>query len=329
MSMAGKQRGVALVAVLLIFALVGVLATGMINRQRLQINQSINIIGQAQAQQYAMGVEYFAFDVLRKSFERQKQKNRFVDSEEELKYSIVYGEALFAVEGQIDDLQARFNINSLIDKQGRVVKAQRDRFEVLLFNLGVTAIRVDAVIDWLDPDDQVNQAGGAEDETYLIKDAPYRTGNGPMLSVSELLLVDGVTREDYDRLEPHITALPSTVQQINVNTASPVILRTFDRRITQQQAETLVKNRPNDGFATLEDFLADNELRGLDLKKEKVQLIASVKSDYFQLTARALFDERNSRLVSVIKRDDKDGSVQVLRRDQGQKYPITKEVMKL
>src|SRR5690606_5509401 len=97
-----KQQGVALVSVLLIFALIAVLATGMINRQRLQINQSINVIGQNQAYQIALGAEMLAMWSLNKDYMEDKRQNKFIDTDQELSRSIVYAELNppFSVEGQ-------------------------------------------------------------------------------------------------------------------------------------------------------------------------------------------------------------------------------------
>lgn len=322
-----RQKGVALVAVLLIFALIAVLAAGMINRQRLHIQQSLNLRAQGQAYQYALAVETFARQRLVQDFEQDRRENRFVDSEQELSRSIVYGEAAFVLEGQLDDMQARFNINSLVGASGQVDQNARKRFEDWLFSLGITDFRVDALVDWLDTNTEAGYNGGAEDEAYLVKDPPYRAGNGPMAHVSELLLVEGMTREIYDLLEPHIAALPPGVKQINVNTASATVLRSLDPRITQQQAEAIVKARPADGFATLQEFLQLPELAALGLQAQQDYM--SVNSQYYLLTARAIVDERSSRLVSLLRRNAENGKVEVLWRDQGQKYAVTKEVIRL
>jgi type II secretory pathway component PulK len=49
-----------------------------------------------------------------------------------------------------------------------------------------------AIIDWRDADSKVTP-GGAEDETYLRKNPPYRCKNAPFESVDELRLVEGAT----------------------------------------------------------------------------------------------------------------------------------------
>ncbi|MGI9286223.1 MAG: general secretion pathway protein GspK, partial [Pseudomonadales bacterium] len=67
---------------------------------------------------------------------------------------------------------------------------------------------------------------GAEDDYYADLDIPYRAGNRPMLSASELRLVKGMTPELYQALLPHIVALPPGTA-ININTATVNVLRSM------------------------------------------------------------------------------------------------------
>ena len=62
----------------------------------------------------------------------------------------------------------------------------------LLMNLpGMTTEFAAAILDWRDTDSDVNEAGGAEDETYQRRSPAYRCKNGPFESVEELRLVNG------------------------------------------------------------------------------------------------------------------------------------------
>lgn len=324
MAVRKSQQGVALVAVLLIFALISVLAASMVHRQNLLLQRSLNMLSQDQAYQFALAIELFAREVLHDDYEKDRKDNKFVDTLQELENSIVYAEPTFSVEGQLDDLQARFNINSLVTPTGQVNSIARQRFENLLFQLGITDFRVEVLIDWLDPDDQVSEGGGAEDETYLLKDPPYRAGNQPMRNTSELLLLEGMTRETYELLEPYVTALPPEVNKLNVNTMSAQLIRSLDSRISEQQALAAVEARGVEGYESLQEFL--NEFASFNLQSQAAQL--DVRSEYFQLTARAIFDGRSSRLVSIIHRD-RNGEIEVIQRDQGKRYAITKQALQL
>lgn len=320
-----KQRGVALVAVLLIFALISVLAAGMISRQRLQIHQSMNLLSQTQAYQLAQGVEVLARQLLVEDFKEDKNGVATDTLEETLfKQAIVYAEPTFSIEGQLDDLQGRFNLNTLVNFQtGQVNTASLQFFQNLLFQLGITDVRIEPIIEWMDPNDQVEHPGGAEDSNYLGRDTPYRTANAPFQSASELLLIEGMTQESYQLLEPFVTALPPQVNKININTAPAAILQSLAIEITPMQAEELLEAREKaKGFETLQAFLSQPALPpGVQQHAD----LLDVKSEYFQLTARGIFDGRTSRLVSILYRDPQ-GGVQVIRRDQSLKYPITKPV---
>ena len=68
---------------------------------------------------------------------------------------------------------------------------------------GITPQIIDAILDWLDPDD-IARPNGAEREYYSGLSHPYAPKNGPFESVEELLLVKGVTPQllygmDIDR----------------------------------------------------------------------------------------------------------------------------------
>ena len=324
-----RQRGVALVAVLLIFALISVLAAGMISRQRLQIHQSMNLLSQTQAYQLAQGVEVFARQLLVEDFEADKKEGVNTDTSEEpvFKRAIIYAEPTFSIEGQLDDLQGRFNLNSLVNAQtGQVNTASMQLFQNLLFQLGITDMRVEPIIEWMDPNEQVEHPGGVEDSNYLGKDVPYRTANGPFQSVSELLLIESVTQEAYELLEPYVTALPAQVNKININTAPAAILQSLDIQITPAQAQELLEVREKEeGFDRLQDFLSQPALPpGVQQHAD----LLDVRSEYFQLTARGIFDGRTSRLVSILYRGPQ-GGIQVIRRDQSLKYPINKPALEL
>jgi len=89
----------------------------------------------------------------------------------------------------LEDESSRLNLNALLlaDEQ------QEEGGRTLLMGLpGMTESIADAIMDWIDEDDEPRDFG-AEIETYGALDPPYSTRNGPMETVEELLLVRGVT----------------------------------------------------------------------------------------------------------------------------------------
>ncbi len=69
---------------------------------------------------------------------------------------------------------------------------------------GMTQDVADAILDWLDEDDEPREFGAEFDDYYGTLPSPYRPANGPIASIEQLLLVRGVTPQmlfgfDQDR----------------------------------------------------------------------------------------------------------------------------------
>ncbi|MCE9567229.1 MAG: general secretion pathway protein GspK [Planctomycetes bacterium] len=91
------------------------------------------------------------------------------------------------------DEGAKLNINALIaqDKTGQVLYNALVKLPILA-NLAEGPAIADAIVDWVDADD-TPRTSGAENSTYLSLANPYKCKNGPLNSIDELLLVQGVT----------------------------------------------------------------------------------------------------------------------------------------
>ena len=89
--------------------------------------------------------------------------------------------------GVIDE-GGKLNVNSLIalDPTGELL------YNVLMKLPGMLAEVADAIVDWVDADDDA-RASGAESAYYSSLSTPYKAKNGPLNSLDELLLVKGVT----------------------------------------------------------------------------------------------------------------------------------------
>lgn len=96
-----------------------------------------------------------------------------------------YGGVRYGLENE----SARLNINTIL-----LADASGDgNAKKILMNLpGMTDQIADAILDWLDPDDQ-QRDNGAERDYYATLNPPYEPRNGPLASIEELLLVRGVT----------------------------------------------------------------------------------------------------------------------------------------
>jgi type II secretory pathway component PulK len=86
----------------------------------------------------------------------------------------------------VTDEGGKINLNALLqlDSSGRLA------LNMLMQLPNMTEDIANAILDWLDPDDD-ERSGGAENITYSVMG--YRCKNGPLDSLDELLMVKGVT----------------------------------------------------------------------------------------------------------------------------------------
>lgn len=154
----------------------------------------------------------------------------------------------------IDDEFGKLNINALVREERQAAGDSTDRdestvvvedeaedeeaqeelvevFRAFFEKRGAEEEVVDAIIDWIDSDDDTT-GNGAESDFYNGLDVPYNCKNAPLDSIEELLLVKGITPELYfGNLEEGFLPLPEllTVRgdrrgRVNVNTAEPEVL---------------------------------------------------------------------------------------------------------
>jgi DNA uptake protein ComE-like DNA-binding protein len=96
-----------------------------------------------------------------------------------------YGGIRYGLENE----SARLNLNTVLLAD----TAQEGNAKKILMGLpGMTDALADAVLDWIDPDDDQRESG-AERDYYSSLEPPYAPRNGPLGSIEELLLVKGVT----------------------------------------------------------------------------------------------------------------------------------------
>ena len=303
-----KQQGVALIMVLLAMALVVMLASGMTQQQNIRVFKAGHYLAQQQGQSIALGAEAFARQILMR------------DEFWAMNAAVLPLDENSVVEVQIDDLGGRINLNDLVAASGQVDPVVKDRVTRLLIALGINGISVDALVDWIDPDDQTISAYGAEDGQYLMAEPGFRAANQPFMSVSELRLIEGMTEEIYVALRPHVTTLPVSGLGINVNTATAQVLMSLHEDLTEAQAASILEKREEDRFENLQDFLALPEFAGLGLKPQGLGL----QTRFFEIVSRITYDNRVVNMVSTVFRNQ-EGNVRTVHRDTGQKNRITKE----
>lgn len=288
-----SKRGVALITVMLVLAIATVAVVSMSTARQMDIRRTENQLRALQAWEYVYGLESWAKSSLDAEIKGNKLYSATSQWHKNLPQKAVAGGTLTA---NLEDLQGRINLNNLLAEDG---PGEEDikRLKRLLVYLKLKPELVDAMLDWIDGDMNIRYPHGAEDETYTRLKPPYRSANRLFADVSELLLVQGITREHYQALRPYIYVAQGYMP-LNVNTASPLILRCLADDISKDQAESMFRasGKP---FEKIEDFLKDEAVAETKVR----QYGLGVSSKYFLLKGQ--IDMGKSRLLveSQLQRD--------------------------
>ncbi|KGJ92382.1 type II secretion system minor pseudopilin GspK [Colwellia psychrerythraea] len=197
--------------------------------------------------------------------------------------------------------------------------------EALIVNLNVEGIgnfeaeaMVNALTDWLDSNDMITGAGGAEDNDYASREFPYLAANSYLGSVNELRLIEHFTPAVILALTPYVCVLPQNAQHlININTLDaekPELLQALlDSSLSD--AQEVLSARDSSGYEKLDDFYQLPELSKVKMEKwQKAQFV--IDSEYFKLKASARFNNSYFAMSSIMKVNETQ-QIQVISRTIG------------
>lgn len=302
MATVARQRGAALITAILVVALATSIAASLTWDLFLDQRRALGRIAVDQGLMYSLGAEAWAKKILRDDAEDNQ-----VDHPGEpwatriTPLPIEGGE----IQGRIEDLNGRFNLNNLVDDAGASDPAAIEGFKRLLRVVEVDERLADRLADWIDRDLEPNFPDGAEDSEYLSRQPPFRAANRPVTSVSEIMLVfPELEREAFERLRPFVTALPRGTM-LNINSTLPEVLLTTSEEFDAGAAEQIFLDRPVDGWESIEQL-------GTLIPPDAGPALG-VRSEWFRLSVRVDVGTRRFTMYSLIHRDAGGNTSTVLR----------------
>lgn len=293
-----RQRGVILLSAMILVALAAVVAAALFFDTGMSARRTAAVFAMEQALMLQQGAEALAAYALAEDRDR-------TDTPAE-SWAQHYGPVDVApevwLEAQLTDLQGRFNLNSLLDENGRRDEAGYRILVRLLELLQIDTRWAALLSDWLDTDTEPTPEGG-EDSLYLSQQPPHRAGNLALTSISELQQLPGFTRELYLRLAPHVAALPPSVRTVNVCTADGVVLdalfalREGDSRHVEYSllsAEELADRRAGNCFPQRQLIAAGDQA---------IQAATTERGNWFRLDGLVRIGTASFTLYSLMYRD--------------------------
>jgi len=302
----GRSRGVALITAMLISAIATMVAANLAWDNALDVRRTMVNLARDQAVNVALGAESWIIGILQQDLQDSPTDHLGEIWASELPGLPIEGGEVF---GAIEDLQGRFNVNNLVDQEGRIEEESVEQFRRLLNALGIDPRFAGIAADWIDSNLDASFPDGAEDAIYTGMIPPYRTANQTLTNVSELAALEGMDRATYRILEPHIIALPGR-SAINVNTATPAVLQSLDENMTMADVEGLVQERAGSGFSDVETTFAS-------LVTPEVLNTLEESTRFFRLKVVVRVDTVRVTMYSVLQRAPQSGTVTPILRSFG------------
>jgi general secretion pathway protein K len=261
-----SERGVALLTVLWVLALLSVIAAGLVSQTHAELQIARNMKETAQARALAEGGVFLAIPhLLDPSLETKWQP----DGQERI---VEYGGGTIRI--ALQDEAGRIDLNAAPDE------LLAGLFAVLGVGSEETTRLVDAIADWKDSGD-LHRLNGAKRDDYRRAGLPWVPRNGPFEAVEELRLVLGMTPALYARALPLVT-IYSQNARVNPATASAEVLQALPGarpaeiarfvqardRAEAERAQTGRVLAPLPPMTGLEQFLAPGPSRVVTIRSE-------------------------------------------------------------
>ena len=326
-----RQRGVALLVVLLLLVVMSVLASQMTQSYRLMWLHVSTLKTFQQIRWSLLGGESLVGMILTRSAKDEPEKTTLVQ------YWAVKGKTFpidnAMLRGEVTDAQACFNINSLSGQYSGESDSSRHYraavFQQLLRNLAIEDVRAlqitTALEAWLNSAEPGQKQYSTGDNDYLAMTPPYLPANRPMQDISELRAVKWMDTAIYRRLVPYICALPNILLQVNINTLqpeqAPLLAALFQDTLTPADAQKIIAARPLEGWNNVEEFLAletlSNRAQGDSDNTFSMNSVLSVRSSYFESSLEVNIENNRVQMKSLFQRQA-DNRLVVVRRHFGE-----------
>ena len=311
--LAKRDRGIALIIVMIIVAALTVIVTGFAYSMRVEtklarntrFNPDMDWLGRS-------GVELARY-LLSKRAPGEEQMDALhqkwaggsgrigMDAMAELEpweelpmTNVKLGNGTFSI--KITDMERKLNINSAPEPLLRYI---------LEMHGGVDATDVDVYIDslrdWMDPDENAG-LNGAESDVYLSESPPYYSKNGPLDHITELKLVQGFRENPslYSVFAKNFTAISGGL--INVNTASAQVLELLPGMDPDIANEIVMFRTSPEGGPYRNPNQIGVPLERFGMNGSSIQQFLATESVTFEVEVTAKIGSDSRKYISLLRR---------------------------
>lgn len=325
MSALRKQKGVALLVVLILLVMMSALAAKISQQFCRNLQKTHYQVSQQQLRWAMQAQEKVVKDRLQTDASGEnKALNLDGDWHQPLE---TQGED-YTVVSQVEDAQDCFNVNNLLAAekipQGQNAPAVPEKprneqiVEQILTESGISHTTAEEVyqqlVDYLDGD-ATTAKDGAESDAWAGVVPARQPANQMMRTIAEIKQLPAFPAAAYPKVSKLLCALPDSASKVDVNTLKPeqaaLLAALFPGKLTEDDAVRLIDSRPETGWENLETFSKALEQTFPQLKDDLPQVaeLLSISSRYFRVNYTGNTDELTLRVVSQLQVNNEAGEI--------------------
>lgn len=201
------------------------------------------------------------------------------------------------LQARLEDLQARLNLNALAQSRGLIDPEQLSHYRNLLLALQLSPSLADALVAWRGL--RSAEESAAPGRRQVVRSLEHWAA---------LAQVPGYSAAVLARLEPYAVLLADEDNSVNLNSASPLLLRAMLPQLVSAQLDSVLAQRQQQPFRDVADFALRLKRPDLISRKFGVRsswflLHGSVQQGDWQRQIRALLRVDGERVLVHWRQD--------------------------
>lgn len=325
MSALRKQKGVALLVVLILLVMMSALAAKISQQFCRNLQKTHYQVSQQQLRWAMLAQEKRVKERLQTD---ASGENKALNPEGDWHQPLETRGEDYTVVGQVEDAQDCFNVNNLLAAekvtQGQNAPAVPEKprneqiVEQILTESGLSQTTAEEVyqqlVDSLDGDTTTAKEG-AESDAWAGVVPARQPANQMMRTIAEIKLLPAFPAAAYPKVSTLLCALPDTASKVDINTLKPeqasLLAALFPGKLTEDDAVRLIDSRPETGWENMETFSKALEQTFPQLKDDLPQVaeLLSTGSRYFRVNYTGNTDELTLRVVSQLQVNNEAGEI--------------------
>ncbi|HDR2789068.1 TPA: type II secretion system minor pseudopilin GspK [Enterobacter asburiae] len=325
MSRVNKQRGVALLVVLILLVMMSALAAKISQQFCRNLQKTHYQVSQQQLRWAMLAQEKVVKDTLQTD---ASGESKALAPEGDWHQPLETQGDNYTVVSQVDDAQDCFNVNNLlaVDTSAQaqnapavVEKPRKEQIvEQILTDGGISQTSAEEVYlqlaDYLDGDSTTVKEG-AEIDAWAGVVPARQPANQMMRNIAEIKLLPAFPASAYSKVSTLLCALPDMAAKVDVNTLKPenaaVLAALFPGKLTEDDAARLLDARPEGGWESVEAFSKALEQNFPQLKDDLPQVAEqiAINSRYFRVNFTGNTDDLTLRVVSQLQVNNEAGEI--------------------